>query len=83
MPVLILAGWEVGGCSGVMLTGCWGVWVVLPSSLAHPAILLLFLSPVLNSVAMATMSTTFQLPRDGLRRRREGGKREPGEGGGG
>lgn len=49
--------------------------VLLPSSLAHPTtFLLLLLSPVLNSVAMATMSTTFQLPRDGLRR--GGGERE-------
>lgn len=51
-----------------------GYWeALLPSSLAHPTILLLLLLlPVLNSVVMATMSTTFQLPRDGLRR---GGKR--------
>lgn len=80
-------GAEEGGW--VMLGGV-GVWAGLgcrealpPSSLAHPTILLLLLllSPVLNSVATATMSTTFQLPRDGLRR---GGKRgAKGRGGGG
>lgn len=73
-----------------MMLGGVGVWAGLgcrealpPSSLAHPTILLLLLllSPVLNSVATATMSTTFQLPRDGLRR---GGKRgAKGRGGGG
>lgn len=62
-----------------------GCWEALPtSSLAHPTIILLLLLllslPVLNSVAMATMSTTFQLPRDGLRRGGEG-RGEPGEGG--
>lgn len=69
---------DAGGFQAVL--GCREV--LLPSSLAHPTIflLLLLLSPVLNSVAMATMSTTFQLPRDGLRR---GGGEEGSQGKGG
>lgn len=57
---------------------CWGPWK--PSPLADPTTLLLLLLPVLNLVTMATMSTTFQPPRDGLRREGEG-RGELGEGG--